>query len=187
MECLFSHCSLPLSNGHPSCIECRPPVAHRQPLRNPRPGHRRLRTQSRRHPALPHIALPSPPQLRFSPTCFVQHLGEQPLRLLFTRFLQLLPIMLFALLLSDQLQHLLPKSLCSPAPAPSQPLPIRAFLTPLQFHPLLHPLFTLSSPGRVVLSDAPFSQQPVHPQPRPPCARTFQVFRPTAPAIRRQS
>ncbi len=66
MEYLFSRCSPSLSNGHPSCIECPPPVAHRQPLRNPRPAHRRLRTQSRRHPGFPHIALPSPSQLRFS-------------------------------------------------------------------------------------------------------------------------
>src|SRR5207247_10352343 len=120
-----------------------------------------------------HTALPSPPQLRFSPTCFVQDLGQQPLRLLFIRFFQLLPIMLFALLLSDQLQHLLPKSLRSPAPAPSQPLPIRAFLTRLQFHPLLHSSLQLSPSGCVVLSDPPSSQHPIHPQPRPPSAPTL--------------
>jgi hypothetical protein len=98
------------------------PMAHRQPLSDPVPGHDRLATQFRRHARFLRIGFATALQFIFRPSGLAQHLSHQPLRSLLVGFLQFLTEMPAALLPPNQLQHLLPK-LLRPPPIHSQPLP----------------------------------------------------------------
>ena len=131
------------------CVGGRSPMTHRQAPRYPFPTHRRFPTQSGCHQNLVPIAFLFLAQFCLRPPSLAQHLPHQSLGLLFVRFSQLLPIMLFALLPSDQLQHLFPEALCSPAPPSPEFRPVRSLFAPLQLLALFHPLLQLPASRRV--------------------------------------
>ena len=95
-----------------------------------------------------------------------------------------------------------PSPAAPPRNAPRRPVPSSAPATPVKASsprnqprriacnprlspppPLLQRLRQLPPPGRAVLRNPIFPQQPVHPQPGQPLAGAFQILRPTAPPI----
>ncbi len=80
-------------------------------------------------------------------------------------------------------QQLLPKSFISQTPAPPHSFPLFRLIFP---SPQLHPPRKFLPPGLAVLGNSHLTQQPVHPQPVHPPPGPLQIFRITAPPIRRQ-
>jgi len=181
MECLFSRCSPPFVDDQPSCIEC---VARAIAAAAQSTASHRVSARSRAaHCAL---FLTSPcvsPQLRFSPTRFVQHLCEQPPRLLSADSFNSSHNAV-ALLSVRSTPASPPEILCSPdqprrnlfqSALPDSPRSTRCSI----------PCSSCRRPGPRCPADAhsPSSRSTAT---TPPCARLSSI-RPTAPAIRRQS